>query len=338
MTGIMLENNPAAMQQDAMESARFYRELLEKLHVGIIFVGSDRRITYVNAGVSRLTGYQENELLGTPCWELFMPLNNDGSSLSDDDHCPILACWESGNDDRRETFFHHRLGHLIPAAVRVSAMTGPNVAAMVEISSAAASRLEDIHRSPLQDHLTGLANRFYLESTIETRLAELERYGWQFGVLFIDIDGFKGVNDTYGHAIGDLILISMGTTLLNCMRSCDVVGRWGGDEFLAILPNVGPAELAEVAERYRLFVQETTLPLQEQKLNVTVSVGGAVAVGQDTLETIVARADFHMYGSKSRGKNCVTIGGNEDIDCPPGKPLTPGGLMPTKPTSQSRGD
>jgi diguanylate cyclase (GGDEF)-like protein/PAS domain S-box-containing protein len=327
MTAAALNTNHPTAQQDVMESAGFYRELLGKLNVGIIFVGSDRRITYVNAGVSRMTGYEADELLGFSCWELFRPLNKDGSSLSDDDHCPILACWNGGKSEIAETFFHHRLGHLISVVVRVTALTGSDVAAVVEISNGGASRPEDVDRSPLQDHLTGLANRFYLESTIETRLAELNRYGWQFGVLFIDIDGFKGVNDTYGHATGDLILISMGTTLLNCMRSCDVVGRWGGDEFLAILPNVGLTELAEVAERYRLFVQETTLPLREQKLNVTVSVGGAVATIEDTAESIVARADFHMYGSKSKGKNCVTVGGKEELGGGPWQQL---GLMPPK--------
>ena len=301
-----------AGQPVAAEHGAFYRDVLEKLQVGIILVDRDRRITYLNAGVTRLTGYQADELLGLHCWELFRPLYGDGGSLADDEHCPILALWDGRDNDRPETFFHHRLGHLIPVTVRATAMTGVGVSALVEIGCAGRGRGEDVSRSPLQDHLTGLANRFYLESSIETRLAELTRYGWQFGVLFIDVDGFKAVNDTYGHGTGDLILISMGTTLLNCMRSCDLVGRWGGDEFLAILPNVGLAELAEVAERYRLFVQETTLPLRAQQLNVTVSVGGAVAAVADTVETLVARADFQMYVSKSKGKNCVTVGGDPE--------------------------
>jgi diguanylate cyclase (GGDEF)-like protein/PAS domain S-box-containing protein len=295
----------------SLESVSFYRKILEKLHVGVIFVDKDRRITYVNARVLLLTGYEEHELLGTGCWELFRPLSHDGSYLADDDRCPILSCWSNGGGDKLETFFHHRIGHLIPVEVRVTAVNSPDVAAMVEISNGGISRLEDLHLLPLQDHLTGLANRFYLESSIETRRAELNRYGWPFGVLFIDIDGFKEVNDTYGHGTGDLILIAIGTTLLNCMRSSDVVGRWGGDEFLAILPNVGLAELFEVAERYRLLVQETTLPLRAQKLHITVSVGGALATAEDTLDSVVARADFHMYASKAKGKNCVTIDSKE---------------------------
>lgn len=309
--------------EDVTERVSFYRELIGKLHVGVIFVDRERRITYVNARVALLTGYEEDELLGTHCWELFSPLHSNGTSLADDDHCPILACWGTGGGDKQETFFHHRIGHLIPVVVRVTAITGPNVAAVVEISSCGTVRLDYLHWLPLQDHLTGLASRFYLESTIETRLAEMNRYGWPFGVLFIDIDGFKGVNDTYGHAAGDLILIAIGTTLLNCMRSSDVVGRWGGDEFLAILPNVGLAELAEVAERYRLLVQETTLPLRERKLHITVSVGGAVATPEDTRETIVTRADHLMYASKGKGKNRVTIEQREEEDAPRGTGMQP---------------
>ncbi len=256
-----------------MESVSFYEELLEKLHVGVIFVDRNRRITYVNARVSLLAGYEEDELLGIHCWDSFRPLSSDGNFLADDDHCPILACWSSGGDIKKETFFHHRIGHLIPVVVRATSLTGSGVAAMVEISSGGTSRLEDLHRLPPQDYLTGLANRFYLESTIETRLAELNRYGWPFGVLFIDIDGFKGVNDTSGHAAGDLVLIAIGTTLLNCMRSSDVVGRWGGDEFLAVLPNVGLVELFEVAERYRLLVRKR-LSLSEHRSSISPSRWG----------------------------------------------------------------
>jgi diguanylate cyclase (GGDEF)-like protein/PAS domain S-box-containing protein len=306
-----------------VESVSFYRELLEKLHVGVIFVDKNRRITYVNARVSLLTGFEEDELLGIDCWEFFRPLSSDGNCLADDDHCPILACWNSGGDIKKETFFHHRVGHLIPVMVRVTPLTGSGVAAVVEISSGGTSRLEDLHWLPLQDHLTGLANRFYLESTIETRLAELNRYGWPFGVLFIDIDEFKGVNDTYGHAAGDLVLIAIGTTLLNCMRSSDVVGRWGGDEFLAILPNVGLAELFEVAERYRLLVQETALPLKAQKLHIAVSVGGTLATAEDTPDSIVARADFLMYASKAKGKNCVTIDSRKEDEGARGTGIQP---------------
>jgi len=294
------------MRQNGSEPVCSFWEILENLQVGIILVGSDRRIVYVNASVPLLTGYAGNELLGTSCWELFRPLKNDGNLLTDDDHCPILACWSEGKHHQLETFFHHRDGHLIPVMVSANALGGAHMAAMVEITEGI-SRLPDIYPSPMLDHLTGLSNRFYLESTIERQLTELKRHGWNFGILFIDIDGFKAINDTYGHATGDLFLIAIGTTLLNCLRLHDVIGRWGGDEFLAVLPNVGPSDLSEVAERYRLLVQETILPIGEKKLHVTVSVGGTVATPEDTVETLVTSADFLMYNSKTTGKNRVTL-------------------------------
>jgi diguanylate cyclase (GGDEF)-like protein len=171
-------------------------------------------------------------------------------------------------------------------------------------------RLDKLYNLAHHDPLTGLANRRFLESAVQTRIEEMRRYGWGFGFLFIDVDGFKSLNDFYGHEVGDLILITIGSTLLNCKRASDIVGRWGGDEFVVILPNLAPEDLPNVAERYRMLVAETHL----HDTRVSVSVGGLAATPEDTLESIITHADLLMYASKMKGKNCVTIDRKEGED------------------------
>ena len=100
--------------------------------------------------------------------------------------------------------------------------------------------IEDLQRKVFLDPLTEIANRRYVDTGLPVRFDEMTRYGWQFGVIMMDIDHFKDVNDRYGHDIGDEALKMIARTLLNSSRSSDIVGRWGGEEFIAIISNVRP--------------------------------------------------------------------------------------------------
>ena len=132
------------------------------------------------------------------------------------------------------------------------------------------------------------------------------RYGWQFGVIMMDIDRFKVVNDRYGHDIGDDALKMVARTLLNSTRSSDFVGRWGGEEFIAILSNSSAVRLRKTAERYRMLVEQSSLPVPSGPIRLTISAGCTLAVPGDTPETLIKRADKLMYQSKARGRNVVT--------------------------------
>jgi diguanylate cyclase (GGDEF)-like protein len=138
-------------------------------------------------------------------------------------------------------------------------------------------------------------------------MEELRRYGWDFGVIFIDIDHFKEVNDTYGHAVGDGVLRMVAHALKNSLRSFDFVGRWGGEEFIIILPNITSDVLAMVAERCRAKVQECTFQTEGRELSVTISAGAVLAEPGEEVDQVVKRADVLMYRSKHGGRNRVTV-------------------------------
>lgn len=123
----------------------------------------------------------------------------------------------------------------------------------------------------------------------------------------LDIDHFKSVNDTYGHETGDHVLRPVAKTLARSLRPFDLSGRWGGDEFLAVILNVDAAHLGVVAKRVRALIAATRIPLEDNYLSVSVSIGGTLARASDSPETPLNRADLSMYRSKMEGRNRVDL-------------------------------
>ena len=169
-------------------------------------------------------------------------------------------------------------------------------------------KLRDANRSLDQlariDALTGLYNRRQAQASLGEASANAGRYEQPLSVLMIDIDHFKQINDDYGHETGDaalrLIADVMGTTL----RAGDVLGRWGGEEFLAILPSTGRSGATRVAERVREAVSSTPIVVGDQLISLSISIGVAVHSGQ-TNDALVAAADSAMYAAKAGGRDRV---------------------------------
>jgi diguanylate cyclase (GGDEF)-like protein len=159
----------------------------------------------------------------------------------------------------------------------------------------------------LLDDLTGLPNRRYLEGALHANLEELRRNDRGFGVLLIDIDNFREVNELLGRKYGDKVIRAVGNTLKQRTRPFDVVGRAGGEEFFATIANVSRESLEMVAEKLRKTVEEMEVHTASDTIRVTVSIGGTLAAAEDTKETLIKRAYKLMRKSKSDGKNCITV-------------------------------
>jgi diguanylate cyclase (GGDEF)-like protein len=125
--------------------------------------------------------------------------------------------------------------------------------------------------------------------------------------MLADVDDFKNINDTYGHVNGDAALVTVVKTLSGCLRASDVLGRWGGDEFLVILPGITQDILVETSERCRKLVAHSTVPMEGSQIQVTISVGVAMDTPEDSPESLLNRADQHLYSSKQSGRNGVTL-------------------------------
>lgn len=159
------------------------------------------------------------------------------------------------------------------------------------------------------DDMTQLWNRRYFMQLAAEEFERARRYGDGFSFLMLDADRFKTVNDEYGHAAGDAVLINLGNVMKQSVRKVDAVGRLGGEEFAILLPNTSKAEAFNLAERIRKSVEKTPADYAGQTLPITISIGIACFGSQDThLDQVIQRADKALYQAKNQGRNrCVFI-------------------------------
>ncbi len=299
------------------EDKEFYKDLVDNLYDGVYFVDRERLITYWNKGAERITGYKSDQVVRRSCRDnLLNHVTPDGVQLCLD-QCPLAACMEDGVVREVDVFLHHADGHRVPVLVRAAAMRDiqGNIIGAIETFSGdmgmttVRKQLRELRHTTRTDTLTNIGNRQFLEGRLRAVIAEYENQGGGAAVLFIDIDHFKRFNDTYGHDTGDKVLLMVASTLKNALRKSDAVGRWGGEEFLAILNDVTSFDAVKsICEKLRILVELSRLDLGDQSLTVTISIGATLLLPDDTSESFVRRADELMYQSKQVGRNRVSVG------------------------------
>ncbi len=291
-------------------------DILEYLYDGVYILGRDRKIEYWNQAAGRISGYPSAEALGKSCHDhILTHLNEEGQNICHTPLCPIDQAFSDGKTHDAQAYLQHKEGHRVPVEIRTIPILDARgeTARVVEVfrehllPEATRQRIAELEKLALIDSLTGLANRRFAEITIQSRLAETQRNIWPFGLLFLDIDNFKGINDSFGHDAGDRTLMMIAKTLINTLRPYDFVSRWGGEEFVVLIVNVNREKLLRVAEKLRLFMEKSTFPLGGTRRRVTVSIGGTLARPEDTPESLVKRADQAMYRGKQAGGNRVQI-------------------------------
>jgi len=156
----------------------------------------------------------------------------------------------------------------------------------------------------MTDMLTGLYNRHKMDQELTQQKAVANRYNTNFAVMILDIDHFKRINDTFGHNVGDTSLKAFAQILREQTRESDLVGRWGGEEFLILIPEADKVSLEQMAENLRANVERYPFDVVGQ---LTTSVGVAVYHPGESIRELVSRADNALYRAKNSDRNCVVF-------------------------------
>ncbi len=271
----------------------------------IISMSPDCVIQTWNPGADRLLGHPERRIIGQPVQTL-MPA--ESRNLFEQ----ALQQIRSGEHPRPyDTQWRHANGTLIDVAVNVFTLrdTSVDLAGFSVIARDITTRVaaqRQLERLAHFDVLTGLMNRAESFARLEAALEHPRTPGPHLGLLFCDVDHFKTINDTWGHAVGDVVLATLSRRFCDCVRRGDTVGRTGGDEMLVVLPGVHNIdEVARIGEKIRRRAAE---PIHHdgQSIRTTVSIGATIATPGESVLTLTARADAAMYQAKRTGRNTVT--------------------------------
>ncbi len=292
-----------------------YRRLMDLLYDGVYFVDTKRQITFWNKGAERITGFTAEEVVGRSCSDNVLNHVDETGLCLCQSRCPLAQTISDGESREAEVYLHHKAGHRLPVQVRITPMrdaTG-NVTGGIELftdisaQQAEKMRAKELEKLAMLDSLTEIANRNFMNTQIRSRLEEFGSHGWKFGILFMDIDNFKNFNDSYGHEVGDLVLRTVAATLTNDAGPFDLVGRWGGEEFIVVVRNADAALLEKRGERYRFLIEQSYLMHEGERLSVTVSIGGTLVKQGDDQASVIDRADQLMYRGKRAGRNRLTL-------------------------------
>ncbi len=167
-----------------------------------------------------------------------------------------------------------------------------------------------------RDALTGLSNRRHLIELAKPEIARARHAGQPVSLVLADIDDFKQINDGYGHEAGDVVLTRASAVFRDACSSEDIIARWGGEEFLFLLPNIGTDDALPIAERVRARVAEMAVDHDGRQIGFTLSMGVALLMPEENLEDAIRRADNALYQSKSEGRNRVTPASPLPVDAP----------------------
>ncbi|MCX8159176.1 MAG: sensor domain-containing diguanylate cyclase [Candidatus Pacearchaeota archaeon] len=280
----------------------FFKETVDNLGLGVCRVDSQKKIIYWNKGAFEILGFDFDDVKG----------KRFGFSS---ENCAIGLALKDGEIRESSAFMRDKNGRKINISYKIV----PNKNEKNEITGATIMfhdistkiemirRVRELEEMAFVDFLTGLPNRRMFEKILNAALEEMNRGKKIFGIIFMDIDDFKKINDNYGHEIGDIILKMVSRKISNMLRPYDFVGRWGGEEFVALISHVNDEKLYSIASRIRSAIEKMSVFNGEHLIKVTLSLGATMANENDSVGSIISRADELMYMSKISGKNKVTI-------------------------------
>lgn len=291
---------------------RYNEDLIPYLYEGVYVVDQKRKIIFWNEGSECITGYKASEVMGGFCYQnILQHIDADGKQLCLDG-CPLHDTLKTGAINEAHVFLRHKEGYRVPVMVKSLPIYDDQKRIVAAIEVFTDERFQKaVYDENIQlkdklktDPLTRVANRHFFDFQLTKRIEETKLFNRPFGVLVIDIDHFKAVNDTHGHLVGDEILKVVANSLSSNVSGTDTISRWGGEEFIGIIECDHSQGLLKIAEKLRNVVMKSTYALDHNRtIGVTVSIGGTLYRTDDDVNRLIERADRNMYTAKQDGRN-----------------------------------
>ena len=302
-------------EEELRRSENFLGTLFNSIHDPFSILDRDYTILKVNDSYAHMNGQLAKDLLGKTCYEALY----DRTSVCEE--CVVEKTFRSSDPCAKEKLVTTPDGSEMWMEIYTYPVFDENyqVSHVIEYARDITDRkmaeeekkhlIKKLNRLSTTDSLTGLLNRRALNDILDHEIDRASRYSSDLSLILCDIDRFKLINDTYGHRAGDLALQAISESLKNTLRKADVIGRYGGDEFMMILPETSLSGAASLAEKVRAAVESTELELPGEKLSgLSMSIGVAnCCAAVENSDTIVARADAALYTSKQAGRNRVSV-------------------------------
>ena len=299
-------NQAARARDEAQRSEAHHRAVVENAAEGILTVGSDGTIGSFNAAAEAMFGWNATEIVGRPVARLVPADLRDALG-------EFLATYRllgppSVQRSEVEIAGVRRDGTEFPMMVSTSAITvdgsAPTISGIIRDLSDQKRIEAQLAHQGLHDALTGLPNRVMLTDRLEQALARVRRHDRMFGVLFVDLDRFKSVNDTLGHTVGDQLLIEAAARIRSAVRETDTVARLGGDEFVVLCEDIESVHQATDFAARIIAALRAPFRFGDEDTHVSASIGIALsAADTKTADAILANADIAMYRAKDNGRN-----------------------------------
>jgi diguanylate cyclase (GGDEF)-like protein/PAS domain S-box-containing protein len=279
---------------------------LENITDAVEITDSEARYLYVNSAFEKLTGYPRQEVIGkTPAALLRSGQHDETFYQKMFDTVYQGEVWQGPYTSRR------RNGLLLDLEVTLSPILNErgkltHIVAVKRAMVECQQTKDVLYYRAFHDHLTGLPNRLLFQDRLTSALNNVRRNQGLMAVMFLDLDRFKIVNDTLGHAMGDRVLQKAANRIKRCIRAGETLSRWGGDEFVLLMPNLNYSEdVVQVAQRI-LTTLDSSFEVEGHCFRLSISIGIALYPqdGQDA-ETLLKNADAALYFAKEKGRNCV---------------------------------
>jgi len=297
------------------------REILDAVSDGVYVTTGEREIVFWSKGAERITGYSSDEVLNRHCYDnILVHTEVLGKNLCFDG-CPLQKCIETGEQQEvKEVFLKRKDGERLAVYIKASVLQVGEERYGVEVfgelrsvaGSALTEQLKQLSDASIVDQLTGLYNRRYIDTILDQQYGLFKRHFQRFGLVMIDVDKFKNINDSFGHLAGDEALKFVASILQRTMRSMDFLARFGGDEFIIVCPFVELEGVEKLSQRIVGLIHHSVLSSLESPKNVievSVSVGGSIVDYKDkSVADIIARADEALYRVKRGGGNWYALG------------------------------